>query len=226
MMSEPLSDAAAEARAKEAIAARPDVSRETFEMLERYVALLRKWNRKINLVSRSDESVIWSRHLLDSLALAEYLPESGLWTDLGSGGGLPAVPLAIIARTSGKNVAFRLIESDRRKCAFLTETAAQLGLNLKAMPVRIEQIQPEGEKFVSARALASVAKLLDLLRSYQNSGIPLLLLKGDALHQELTEAARHWHMQYQSRRSTTTSRGYICLMQGYRHVAATGSGEP
>ncbi len=226
MTNEPNALEAAERNARDAILQRPDVSRETFEELATFRALLLKWTRKINLISRADEQAVWNRHILDSLSIADLLPADGLWTDMGSGGGFPAIPLAILAKGTGRAVSFRLIESDRRKCAFLVEASARLGLSIKVERQRIEDTRPEGEKIVSARALAPVAKLLDLLESYQAEQIPLALMKGEGLHQELTEASRHWHMRYQTRRATTTSRGYICLMQRYRHVAATRPGEP
>lgn len=216
----------AERSARESIAARGDVSRETFERFEAFVALLTRWNKKINLVSKADIAVIWSRHVADSLELAPELPTEGLWTDLGSGGGFPAIPLAILSSARGDSLSFRLIESDRRKGVFLREAARMLNLPVSVETCRIEDCQPQGEKILSARALASVDRLLCLIEPFHGSQIPLALLKGESVHQELTDAARNWHMRYQSRRTTTTSRGSIVLMQGYRRVSSAGTGEP
>lgn len=216
----------AERSARESITARGDVSRETFERFEAFVALLTRWNKKINLVSKADIAVIWSRHVADSLELAPELPTEGLWTDLGSGGGFPAIPLAILSSARGDSLSFRLIESDRRKGVFLREAARMLNLPVSVETCRIEEYQPQGEKILSARALASVDRLLCLIEPFHDSQIPLALLKGESVHQELTDAARNWHMRYQSRRTTTTSRGSIVLMQGYRRVSSAGTGEP
>ena len=91
-------------------------------MLERYVELLLQWNRTINLISRKDEAVVWNRHIADSLALMPLLPPDFTHAvDLGSGGGLPGIVLAIC---TGKP--FHLVESDQRKCAFLREAARAL----------------------------------------------------------------------------------------------------
>ena len=74
-----------------------NVSRETLAALENYVALLLRWNRTINLISRGDEGLVWDRHIADSLALVGFLPDQFSHAiDIGSGGGLPGVVLAIV----------------------------------------------------------------------------------------------------------------------------------
>ena len=104
------------------------VSRETLARLETYAALLLQWNRTINLISRKDEAVLWERHIVDSLALLPVLPQDFSHAiDLGSGGGLPGIVLAIC---TGKP--FHLVESDQRKCAFLREAARALDASTAA----------------------------------------------------------------------------------------------
>ena len=75
-----------------------DVSRETFEQLEAYVALIEKWNPKINLVSKSSLPEVWDRHIWDSAQLFDIDVEGLTWADFGSGGGLPGIVLAIFAK--------------------------------------------------------------------------------------------------------------------------------
>ncbi len=75
-----------------------NVSRETFEKLEYYAALLCKWNPKINLVSRSTIDDLWTRHILDSTQIYQMVPHPVThWADLGSGGGFPGLVIAIMA---------------------------------------------------------------------------------------------------------------------------------
>ncbi len=103
-----------------------NVSRETFLKLEQFINLLLKWNKAINLISKSHDMPedIWNRHILDSAQLAQYIPQDAKTiTDFGSGGGFPGLILAILADWQ-----VHLIESDGRKCAFLAEVKTALKL--------------------------------------------------------------------------------------------------
>ena len=118
-----------------------DVSRETFNVVEDFVSLLVKWNKKINLVGKSTIHDVWERHVLDSAQLIKYIPkETSIITDFGSGAGFPAIILSIIG---GWEV--HLVESDQRKCAFMREASSRLGLNLHIHNDRIEKFKALGK---------------------------------------------------------------------------------
>ncbi len=101
-------------------AAAVSVSRETMARLEAYAKLLEQWQPKVNLVGASTFADLWSRHMLDSAQIYDYLPP-GQVLDAGSGAGFPGLVLAIMAREDDEHGPFHLVESDGRKCAFLTE---------------------------------------------------------------------------------------------------------
>ena len=135
-----------------------DVSRETIERLSHYVALIEKWNPAINLVAKSTLPSIWHRHIADSLQVASYLqPEQRKWVDLGSGGGLPGLVVAIVAMESCPELQLELVEVDQRKSAFLREVARQLNLPVMVANEKIETLAPQAADIVSARALAALA---------------------------------------------------------------------
>ena len=99
-----------------------NVSRETIARLEALSALTEKWTPKINLIARSTVSNIWERHVIDSVQLYKFAPQTyRRWVDLGSGGGFPGIVMAIIGKTAQPNAEFVLIESDQRKAAFLEQ---------------------------------------------------------------------------------------------------------
>lgn len=197
----------------------PDVSRETIAQLDALAALVKRWTQKINLVSRSDADKLWSRHILDSLGLASDLEWARIWADLGAGGGFPALPLAILAKTRGRDVAFHLYESDKRKAAFLLEAARRFELPVTVHAQRIEDADLVAADVISARALAGVTELLELAKLFhvKHQGAPgvLTLLKGDGAYGELTDAARSWHMRYQAERHPLTLKGYILRLQEF-----------
>ncbi|MFO7650258.1 MAG: 16S rRNA (guanine(527)-N(7))-methyltransferase RsmG [bacterium] len=104
-----------------------------------YVALLREWNARINLVSRRDTGRLVSYHLVDSLAALRYLPESGRAADIGSGAGLPGIPLALCR----PGIEFTLVESSYKKSLFLRTAVESLGLaGVKVAAARAEELPP------------------------------------------------------------------------------------
>jgi len=168
-----------------------NVPRETREKLEAYVALLKRWNRALNLVSDADLlGDLSGRHIAQSLALIPYFP-AGMdrFIDMGSGGGFPAIPIAIV---SGCPV--DMIESDQRKAAFLETALAALGLQGKVWPERIERAQVPPAQCVTARALAALPQLLGYTYRILQPGGVALFLKGDRADAEVDAARHHWSM--------------------------------
>jgi 16S rRNA (guanine(527)-N(7))-methyltransferase RsmG len=167
------------------------VSRETEEKLRSYLALLRRWNERINLVAEASEAEQWERHVLDSLQLFPLLPEHGEpIVDLGSGAGLPGLVLAV---ASGRET--HLVESDRRKAAFLSEAGRHLDLpKLQVHAARIEHATLPPAKVLTARALASLPDLLTYAHRLMAPGGVALLPKGRTVEAELTAASAAWTM--------------------------------
>lgn len=188
----------------------PNVSRETISALEAYAALLRKWQKAINLVSGATLDDLWRRHFLDSAQLLPLLapPQAGDGgiTDLGSGAGFPGLVLAIL---SGRPT--YLVESDQRKAAFLGEAARATGCadRVKIHCARIEAAKPWTAGTVTARALAELGQLLDWTSPFVGPDTVLLFPKGAKADEELTAAARVWTMVTERRRSITDSTGLI-----------------
>ena len=137
-----------------------DVSRETIDRLSHFEQTLLKWNPKINLVSKSSLQDIWTRHIVDSaqvFLLAEdhiSKEEDSNWLDIGSGGGFPGLVIAILAAERATRLSVTLIESDKRKAAFLRTAARECGVRVKVISNRIEKVDPQNADFLSARALA------------------------------------------------------------------------
>jgi 16S rRNA (guanine527-N7)-methyltransferase len=157
--------------------------------LEHFTSLLLAWNSRINLLAEHDVDVIHQRHIADSLQLAPLLPPGdGPVADLGSGGGLPGLVLAIAAPRP-----FHLVEADRRKAAFLTEAAAQLRLDhVRVHPTRIERAELPPLSVVTARALASLPVLVGYAARLLAPGGIAIFPKGQLPESELTEARTRW----------------------------------
>ncbi len=193
---------------------RGDVSRETFERLARFTELVDTWSRKINLVAPADRERLWSRHILDSAGLLPLASPGEDWLDVGSGGGFPIVPLAILAAERGGAVRFEAVEPDQRKAAFLRVARAELGLPLTITAERLESVPAREVDTLSARGCAALDDLLALIRRSQVTARRLVLLKGARVNEELTLAARSWHMRFQKAGHTFATGGHILVIRG------------
>ena len=119
-------------------AAQSNVSRETLERLDVYADLLRRWTRKINLVSKGSLEGLWTRHFLDSAQLLTLAPESSVsWADLGSGGGFPGAVVAVLAAETRPDLKVTLVESDQRKAVFLRTVLRETGVAGDVLTARI-----------------------------------------------------------------------------------------
>lgn len=182
---------------------------DTQARLERFAALLRRWNRTINLIARDSEADLWRRHVLDSAQLAALLPTPpATLIDVGSGAGFPGLVLAL---TTGWAV--HLVESDQRKAAFLREAVRETGATAQVHAARIEALRLPPAGVVTARALAALPDLLAMAVPLLAPGGICLFPKGQAVDDELTAAAAGWHMRVE-RFASLTSAGACILRLG------------
>ena len=157
-----------------------NVSRETFLRLKEYEKLLFKWNAKINLVSRSTLDNFWNRHVLDSAQFLSSVGEkAGKWVDLGSGGGLPGLVVAILSDEIEPVNKLFLVEADARKAVFLKTVCRELGLKVKVYNNRIEELPPISANIVSARALAPLKTLCLYAKNHLEKDGVAVFAKGE-----------------------------------------------
>jgi 16S rRNA (guanine527-N7)-methyltransferase len=170
------------------------VSRETFERLIAFEAIFRRWATRINLVAPSTLPDLWARHILDSAQLARIKPASLTWLDIGSGGGFPGAVMALMLKEKD-GASIDLVESNRKKAAFLQTSLAQFDAPARVHAMRIEETygfvrKPE---IVTARALAPLSKLLALAEPWLKDGTSGLFHKGREYPNEIGESADVWN---------------------------------
>lgn len=159
-----------------------EVSAEQQERLLRYIALLNKWNRAFNLTAVRDPQEMVTRHLLDSLAVSAYVQGKRV-LDVGTGPGLPGIPLAILFPERE----FTLLDSNGKKTRFVRQAAMELGLNnVQVEQVRVEALKsPHGFDTITSRAFASLAEIVRLTERLLSEGGRLLAMKGRYPEEEL-----------------------------------------
>ena len=195
-----------------------NVSRETLADLATYVELLKSWNEKINLVSPDTISEIWERHISDCLQLFNLAPRNAKHcVDLGTGGGLPGLVLAIAAKRFD-GLRFSMVDSDSRKMVFVSNVVRVLGLHAEAVHGRIDDLPAMNADVVTARALAPLSKLLSFAERHRNSEGICLFLKGENADKELTAASDDWHMDVEKIKSATNPNACILKIGRFSRV--------
>jgi len=196
-----------------------DVSLETMDRLLAYAALLIKWNPKINLVAKSTIPDIWHRHIADSAQLWVLAPRGAkTWVDIGSGAGFPGLVIAAIAAEKAPDLTMTLVESDRRKSVFLQSAAREMGITVKVITKRIEQLESQNADILSARALSSLTQLLEFTEKHRKPCGVCLFPKGARVDSELTEASSCWHMAYETFPSMTDPDAVILRIGEFKRV--------
>lgn len=191
----------------------PDAARDA--RLATYRDLLLRWNATINLVSSRTAPEVDQRHIADSLQLLPLLPAPGTIADLGSGAGLPGLVLA--AALPDREV--HLVESDRRKAAFLIDAAGRMGLSrVTVHPQRIERANLPPIAVVAARALAPLGLLLGFAARFLAPGGIAIFPKGRTAEEELTSASAHWHFTTERFDSRTDPEATILRLSEIRRA--------
>jgi 16S rRNA (guanine527-N7)-methyltransferase len=187
-------------------AAGRDVSRETFEKLDTYVGLLREENKRQNLVSASTLEQVWDRHILDSAQLVRYESLAGAsWIDIGSGAGLPGIVIACLV-----DGPVELVEPRRLRAEFLHKVSESLGLEATVLCAKAERV---GGKFdvITARAVAPLAKLLEISAHLSTRTTVWALPKGRSAEAELAEAQRTWQGSFRVEPSVTDAQSFVVV---------------
>lgn len=186
--------------------------------LDSFSALLAKWQRVQNLVSRETLDVLWTRHIADSLQVLPVLGSSDKsLLDLGSGGGFPAIPLAIARKDDSHR--FVLVEPNSRKASFLRAVVRELGLAVVVRAERAEAIDPRETgpfDIITSRALAPLRELCALASPFFGPETRAIFHKGREHVDELSESGAVWHHDVVITQSVTDPGGVLLEIKRLR----------
>ncbi|MHA3914908.1 16S rRNA (guanine(527)-N(7))-methyltransferase RsmG [Halovulum sp. GXIMD14793] len=193
-----------------------DVSRETTQRLNALAKLVRKWNKSINLISKSTTNDIWTRHIVDSAQLLACAPaDFSSWADFGSGGGFPGL---VVSCLHPENTGVTLVERDARKVAFLQEAKRLLSLKCNILYDDIKNLPDLRADVISARALAPLHRLLELTQPHLKDDGIALFPKGAGHMDEVSLAKTDWKMQIEYIQSVTSTDSTILRIRNIAHV--------
>ena len=200
-------------------AAKIAVSDRIFGQLDAFVREIVRWNSAINLVATSQIGLIWPRHVVDSAQLIHYAGQAPrIWADIGSGAGFPGMVIAILAEGLMPACRVHLIESDKRKSAFLAHVSRQLAPGCTVHARASAVIPPIGADVVSARALAPLDRLLGIAAPHLAPEGRGLFLKGQRHGEEVAKARLAWNFALEAHPSLTDPRAVVLEIGNLRSV--------
>ncbi len=161
------------------------------ELFSKYIDMLLKWQKKINLISNNTINDLWNRHFLDSLHLYDYVKNKNGIFDIGSGAGFPGMVLSI---TGIKNIT--LVESDKRKCIFLNQIKNLYNLDINIISNRVEELEYCNVNCIIGRAFAPLTRFIDLCSNIISKDTEFYLLKGNSVDLEIKELYIKYKFDY------------------------------
>jgi len=186
------------------------VSRETKQDLKLFKQYLLKNNSKFNLISKSDENILWERHFLDSIQVIDSINKNTIkCVDLGSGAGFPGIVLAIEAKNRKYMTEFILYEKSFRKAEFLEEISKRLKLNTKVITRNLFEEKKIIGEIIFARAFKPLPVILQLIYEKAENFKELILFLGKSGRESLIQTSKNWHFEYKQRKSKTSDDSLI-----------------
>ena len=189
-----------------------NVSRETCNDLENLISMIQEKNRKINIISREmfEKEEIRERHIIDSAQIIDFVDlNTNTTCDLGTGGGMPGLIVAIVMKKLKNDMKISLYEKSYHKCVFLREVSKKLNLNTDVIQKDIFTIKNIETGTIMSRAFKPMPVILDLVnqnfRKYKN----VVLFMGSTGKKILHDTLKEWDLNYEEKKSLTKDESFI-----------------
>jgi 16S rRNA (guanine527-N7)-methyltransferase len=189
-----------------------NVSRETCVYLEKFIDLVIKENKVLNLISRENENkeYIRKRHIIDSMQIIDFINlNTKKIIDFGSGSGFPSIVLAILMKSQSKELKIEMYEKSYKKCKFLEKVSKELNLNTEVFQKNIFEEKDLGEIVITSRAFKPLPVILDIVEDNYKNYKNLILFMGKSGKEILTETLKTWKIDYETKDSITSNDSFI-----------------
>jgi 16S rRNA (guanine527-N7)-methyltransferase len=186
-----------------------NVSRETIEKLNIYNHFLLENNKLLNLIGKTTENHIFSRHFTDSAQIYDFIDDKSEIVDIGSGAGFPGVIIKILMDSKKVEGNVILIDKSPKKCKFLSDLSNNLGITLKIKNVRLEDYKFSKISTIVSRAFKKVIDTIDILFKNNDKIKSIILMKGKTYQHELEDAKKKYTFDLEKFRSITSDESYI-----------------
>ena len=186
-----------------------NVSRETIDKLNKYNDFLLENNKLLNLIGKTTEKHVFSRHFKDSAQIYDLITDKSEIIDIGSGAGFPGIIIKILMENDKINGNVILIDKSPKKCKFLKELSDKLSLTLKIENLRLEDYKFNKISTIVSRAFKKTIQTIDMLFKNNENIRSIILIKGKTYQQELEEAKKKYTFELEKFRSITSDESYI-----------------
>ena len=189
-----------------------NVSRETFLDFENYISMVLEKNKKINIISQNTASkkAIIDRHIIDSAQIIEFVDLNSTTTiDIGSGGGLPGIIVAIMLKNMKNNMNVHLYEKSYHKSHFLKEVSEKLNLNTKIFQKNIFEIKNLETGTIMSRAFKPMPVVLDLVYENFSKYKNLIFFMGKSGKKIFENSKKNWELDYIEKKSLTSEDSFL-----------------
>ena len=194
-----------------------NVSRETCIDFERFISLILERNLKINIIGKKTEPVIRERHIIDSAQAIDLIDlNDTICSDLGSGGGLPGIVLAIMMKNLKKSMKFILYEKSHLKSMFLRNVSRKLNLNTEVIEEDIFERNNLRSETVIGRAFRPLPVILELMDKNFSKYKNLILFMGKNGKQTLNDAFKTWKFEYKEKMSLTSDDSFLISIKNIK----------
>ncbi len=189
-----------------------NVSRETFLDFENYISLVLEKNQKINIISKktASKNAIIERHIIDSAQIIDFVNlNCNTTVDLGSGGGMPGIIIAIMLKNMKNRMNVHLYEKSHNKSHFLKEVSKKLNLNTKVFKKNIFDIKKLKTGTIMSRAFKPMPIVLDLVYENFSDFRNLIFFMGKNGKKIFEETKKNWELEYEEKKSLTSDSSFI-----------------
>ena len=196
-----------------------DVSRETCNELETLISMIQEKNKEINIISREmyEKDQIRHRHIIDSAQIIDFIDLNYNTTcDLGTGGGMPGLIVAIVMKKIKNDLKINLYEKSYHKCVFLREVSEKLNLNTHVIQKDIFKVKNIETGTIMSRAFKPMPEVLDLVNENFKKYKNLILFMGNSGRKILNETLKVWDLDYEEKKSLTNDNSFILNIKKIR----------
>ena len=189
-----------------------NVSRETCNEFEALISMIQKKNKEINIISKKmhEKNEIRDRHILDSAQIIDFVDKNSNTTcDLGSGGGMPGLIVAIAMKNQKNNIKVKLYEKSYHKCVFLNEVSKNLKLNTEIIQKDIFTVKNIETGTIMTRAFKPMPIILELVNGNFRKFKNLILFMGGKGRKVLNDTLKDWDLDYEEKKSLTNDESFL-----------------
>jgi 16S rRNA (guanine527-N7)-methyltransferase len=186
-----------------------NVSRETIEKLNIYNHFLLENNKLLNLIGKTTENHVFSRHFIDSAQIYDLIDDKSEIIDIGSGAGFPGVIIKILMDSKKIDGNVVLLDKSPKKCKFLDDLSKKLGLKVEIKNVKLEHYKFDKISTIISRAFKKAIETIDILFKNNDKIRSIILMKGKTYQQELEDAKKKYTFDLEKFRSITSDESYI-----------------